>query len=146
MTGERLMADTHQDLSHLTSVVIDGQRTNVRIDQAAWNALIDVSQREHLAVSELCSMIVSRNDWTEKNQGRLANDVEAPDAPAALSEDLRETGSAAATLTTAIRVFIMNYFRHLAQGKALSHDRQSRLISGIDSADPVSVEPKDTAG
>lgn len=64
------------------NIVVDSQRTSVRLEPAMWQALEEIARRETMTISQICSAIHHRR--TESS------------------------------LTAAIRVFIMAYFRDAA--------------------------------
>ncbi len=62
------------------NITILGRRTSVRLEPEMWNALKDISRREHCSIHDICSLIhIRKNPLT--------------------------------SLTAAIRVFLMLYYR-----------------------------------
>ena len=79
-----LKVNDHEDCPRSTlvskNVTILGRRTSVRLEPEMWNALKDISRREHCSTHEICSLIhIRKNHLT--------------------------------SLTAAIRVFLMLYYR-----------------------------------
>lgn len=65
------------------NITILGRRTSVRLEPEMWNALKDISRREHCSIHDICSLIhIRKNPVT--------------------------------SLTAAIRVFLMLYYRAAA--------------------------------
>ncbi|WP_145699753.1 ribbon-helix-helix domain-containing protein [Azospirillum baldaniorum] len=64
------------------NVCVAGRRTSMRLESAFWDALAEISQREGLTVSALCT--------------RLAERMDAQDAD---------------SLSSVVRVYVMEYFR-----------------------------------
>ncbi|NQV85197.1 MAG: ribbon-helix-helix domain-containing protein [Rhodospirillales bacterium] len=61
------------------NVTIHGRRTSLRLEQASWEAILDICECEGLTVHELCSMIENRCEGASR--------------------------------TSAVRAFIVTYFR-----------------------------------
>lgn len=64
------------------NVTINGRRTSLRLEQASWEAMVDICACEGLTLHELCSLI--------------------------------ETRRSGASRTSAVRAFIVTYFRTVA--------------------------------
>ena len=74
-----------QESSLITrNVFVDGRRTSIRLEMEMWGALLDIAARERRNVHEICSLV--------NRAGRRPE----------------------SSLTAAIRVFIMAYFRAAA--------------------------------
>ncbi len=77
-------SEEHDDAPKSTlvskNITILGRRTSVRLEPEMWNALKDISRREHCSIHDICSLInIRKNPLT--------------------------------SLTAAIRVFLMLYYR-----------------------------------
>jgi predicted DNA-binding ribbon-helix-helix protein len=82
------------------NITVHGRRTSIRLEHSMWEALRELSGRERMTMSELCSRIAASKD-------------------------------AALTLTAALRVFIVDYFRGAAteEGHALAGHGRPRARS-----------------
>jgi predicted DNA-binding ribbon-helix-helix protein len=69
------------------SILIAGHRTSVSLEDAFWKALKDIAQARHVSVAELIASI----------------------------DGARQTGAHAGNLSSAIRVFVLDYYRERPQ-------------------------------
>jgi predicted DNA-binding ribbon-helix-helix protein len=69
------------------SILIAGHRTSVSLEDAFWKALKDIAQARHVSVAELIALI----------------------------DAARQTGAHAGNLSSAIRVFVLDYYRERPQ-------------------------------
>ncbi len=94
------------------NIVIDGKRTSVRLDAYSLEALYDAADREHCSVNELCTMIQER--------GKLCG----------------------YTLTAAIRIYLLAYFRGAAteEGHRLAEHGRSHPLAGTPFDPTLSAE------
>jgi predicted DNA-binding ribbon-helix-helix protein len=65
------------------SILIAGHRTSVSLEDAFWTALKDIAQARHVSVAELIASI----------------------------DGARQTGNRTGNLSSAIRVFVLDYYR-----------------------------------
>ena len=104
------------------NVVIHGRRTSMRLEPTTWDALNEVARWERLSTNELCSLVAGRIN--QRPVG--ANEVSGSREEVEPMEGNEETPSAKSkevtTFTTAIRAFIMDYYRRLARPGARSGD------------------------
>jgi predicted DNA-binding ribbon-helix-helix protein len=42
------------------NIVVNGRRTSIRLERAAWDALDDICYMENVSLNQLCSLIESR--------------------------------------------------------------------------------------
>lgn len=75
------------------NIMLDGHRTSMRLEPSMWNALEEIARREGMSINDICSRIKNRLDEQNRRKG-LASD----------SSDV--------TLTSAVRTFIVSYFRN----------------------------------
>ncbi len=132
MTTETLSVALKPQPLKFMSVPVNGQRVNVKIEPPLWDALFDIGRREQIDVTDLCNIILERHEQgvTRREQPVVIFDGRQPGRSRWTTP--RDLEPSAVALTTAIRVFIMNYFRHLAQGKTLAHDGPSHHTTGTD--------------
>jgi len=82
------------------NVTINGRRTSLRLEQASWEAIVDICKCEGLTLHELCSLI--------------------------------ETRRGGASRTSAVRAFIVTYFRTVAaEYGALQGGTVSMILPGF---------------
>ncbi|NUB28518.1 hypothetical protein GAY30_27215 [Azospirillum brasilense] len=67
------------------NVIIDGKRTSMRLEAAFWDGLAEIARREEVTVGALCT--------------RLAGELET---------------LSAGSLSSAVRVYVLSYFRTAA--------------------------------
>jgi predicted DNA-binding ribbon-helix-helix protein len=133
MDSERLSADLLPLPLKCVNIIIDGRRTSLRMEINIWDALDEISRREELSVNELCSLVANNIGYSRNTRKIKAEMLARGEAMGARKVESSVKGQRAVTLTAAIRVFIMNYFRRLAQGKAPAHDGQSHLSTNAGS-------------
>ena len=109
------------------NVIVNGRRTTLRIEPYYWDSLRDIGRRESFSVNELCSLI-------DNNLGKWRKYYGISGAAANLGESFADPGAdpgakrpGAITLTTAIRVFTIAYYRWLAQGTVPPYDRHGNI-------------------
>lgn len=96
------------------SVKLFGQATQIRLEPSYWEALDEICRREDLTVDELCSDLKDRLD----------------------SQTRRSRSALSVSLSNALRVFIVGYYRKAATEKG--HDR-----AGHGRGDPFVSTPFD---
>ncbi len=96
------------------SVKLFGQATQIRLEPSYWEALDEICRREDLTVDELCSDLKDRLD----------------------SQTKRSRSALSVSLSNALRVFIVGYYRKAATEKG--HDR-----AGHGRGDPFVSTPFD---
>jgi predicted DNA-binding ribbon-helix-helix protein len=93
------------------NIVIDRKRTSIRLDTYSLDSLYEIAMRERISVNELCTLIHERN----KNSSF--------------------------TLTAAIRIFLLSYFRAAAtdDGHRLANHGRDHPLAGtpFDPSPPV---------
>lgn len=90
-TSQETSGTCKRDFQKARNITIAGRRTSVRLEPEMWDALEDVSRREKLTIHDLCTRI---------NQRRVSSNATYRDVPL--------------TLSAAIRVFLIKYFRECA--------------------------------
>ena len=86
------------------NVTINGRRTTMRLEPSIWDALHEISRREGMPVNDLCARVKRQLDAAEEKRHKLGWSSRMP-----LAE------SRAVTFASAMRVFIVSYFRQLAE-------------------------------
>ncbi|WP_246337716.1 ribbon-helix-helix domain-containing protein [Azospirillum oleiclasticum] len=88
------------------NIMLDGHRTSMRLEPSMWTALEEIAGRERMSVNDVCSRIKNRLEEQNRRKGTTAD-----------SSDV--------TLTSAVRTFIVSYFRN-----AQTEDGHSRAGHG----------------
>ena len=96
------------------NVVGENGRTSMRLEPELWDALREICQREHTDIGALIRRIEA--------QGRQDRDADTRVCAA--------TGGAGGR-TSGVRVFIVEYFRAIADGRVVDHGQQERDLSGL---------------
>ena len=96
------------------TVKLFGQTTQIRLEPSYWEALDEICRREDLTVDELCSDLKDRLDSQSRRSRRVSS----------------------VSLSNAVRVFIVGYYRKAATEKG--HDR-----AGHGRGDPFVSTPFD---
>ncbi|WP_448205921.1 ribbon-helix-helix domain-containing protein [Azospirillum sp. sgz302134] len=96
------------------TVKLFGEPTAIRLEPSYWEALDEICRREDLTVDELCSDLKERMDQQTKRSRRVSG----------------------VSLSNAVRVFIVGYYRKAATEKG--HDR-----AGHGRGDPFVSTPFD---
>ncbi len=128
MERDHLLANIQPRRLKCMNIVIDGRRTSLRMEMDIWEALQDIGDRERLTTNEICTFISHHiGEW------RRQRDVEeGQDSSGDSDTGQKGKGGETITLTAAIRVFIMNYFRRLAQGVFQAHEGESHIHFGLE--------------
>ncbi len=143
MDHDHLLANIQPRRLKCMNVTIDGRRTSLRMEMDIWDALHEIGEREQLTVNELC-IFVSDNigDWRKQREADSSPEPTAAEGAEPFGEaevEQKVKGGGTVTLTAAIRVFIMNYFRRLAHGVAPAHEGQNHLTSSAQGAGGVAA-------
>lgn len=75
------------------NIMLDGHRTSMRLEPSIWTALEEIAGRERMTINDVCSRIKNRLDEQNRRKGTA-------------------TDSSDVTLTSAVRTFIVSYFRN----------------------------------
>jgi len=109
------------------------KRTSVRLPLFMWEALEDICRRERMTLDEISQLIGERIEWTVKDRDERRSQNRTREGEQSLST----------SLSTAIRIFILAYYRALAE----EMDRlklSCQAKGGSDwSADDVDLNPAD---
>jgi predicted DNA-binding ribbon-helix-helix protein len=125
------------------NVIVNGLRTSLKMEPNMWDALHEISRRERLPINDLCGLVADKLKELREHREETARILDGHEAPGESQGESGAKGQGPITLTAAIRVFIMNYFRRLAQGKASPHDGQSHHTTGADAAGSARSKLKD---
>ncbi len=142
MDRDELLAGIENQPLKRKNVTVMGRRTSLRMEPNIWEAFLEIGRLEKLSANEMCTIIFERLEEKRKVRNTNGDGLEPGEiAPGAVapyhhSED-QEAG--ALTLTAAIRVFIMNYYRRVALDKNSPNDGQDHRYSRDD--DRVGVGP-----
>lgn len=121
MAHEHILGSFHPSPLIRKNIIVNNRRTSLRIEPNVWDAFHEIGRREHLTVHELAGLIENRlGDYRYYPDSATVS--EESEAAGRSNDDREARNRGAITLTAAIRVFIMNYFRQLAQGTAPPHD------------------------
>ena len=132
MECSHLLANIQPRRLKCMNVVIDGRRTSLRMEVDIWEALQDIGTRERLTTNEICTFVSHHiGEWRRQQD---ATKGEAASRASATGRKSR--GGETITLTAAIRVFIMNYFRRLAQGVFQADEEASHIHYGLEGVLP----------
>lgn len=82
------------------NIVVGGRRTSVRLEPDMWNAISEVSQREHLTIHEICTMVAGRRGVNSSLASSLRIFVLAYFRAAATDEGHVRAGHGATTQRT----------------------------------------------
>jgi predicted DNA-binding ribbon-helix-helix protein len=98
-------------------VAVHGRPTVLRMESGVWDAVRDISRREGVSVNEPRGVMEDRSTESRRGQGPRATIREDHkpvwDNRGAVTAD----GSENVTLGAAIRVYVIGYFRRLADGE-----------------------------
>ena len=96
------------------NVVGENGRTSMRLEPELWDALREICRREHMDIGALIRRIEA--------QGRQNRDADTVVCAAA---------GGAGGRTSGVRVFIVEYFRAIADGRAIDYRLQESDLSGL---------------
>ncbi len=134
VVDEPVSADRQPFPSSYGTAVIVGCSINLRISPGNFDAFLDANRTGAETVSDLYRRICNAR-YARLNYRADTAAGESPGQPAGEPVAVSEAGrSGTAGLTTGVRVFIMNDFRRLAQGKSPAHEGQSFLTTSADDA------------
>ncbi|WP_298368844.1 ribbon-helix-helix domain-containing protein [Azospirillum sp.] len=74
------------------NIIVGGYRTSLQLELSMWDALEEIGSREGLSINKLCSSIKQRIEEQARHRGVPPDEAEA-------------------ALTSAIPVFVANYYR-----------------------------------
>jgi len=99
------------------NVVVDGRRTSMRLEPTMWEAFEEIAARENMSINDICGEISRRLDVRERLAGR-------------------EPDNGDVTLTSAVRTFLVSYFRRAGT-------EQGHGVAGHGLGDPFQGTPFD---
>ncbi len=132
MTLEDLLDITQPSSLDHVDISINGRRTIIRFDTLTLLALEDIGRREQLSINEICNIVSNTVGYFNNTP----NDVLTNNAGAGAMDEPEDKSQGATrgpiTFSTAIRAFILEYYRRLARDNTAPDNRTGDPATNAD--------------